>query len=45
MLHNTSLVDVENPDWDKFPLLQQTLFEECILSGLCVGRCIMSLLH
>ncbi|XP_022338439.2 lysine-specific demethylase 8-like isoform X1 [Crassostrea virginica] len=31
ILKNTSQVDVENPDFDKFPLFRDALYSECIL--------------
>ncbi|XP_074696993.1 bifunctional peptidase and arginyl-hydroxylase JMJD5 [Strix aluco] len=31
ILHNTSQVDVENPDLDKFPNFQKAAFQSCIL--------------
>ena len=31
LLHNTSQVDVENPDFDQFPLFKEAEFTECIL--------------
>ncbi|XP_075686477.1 bifunctional peptidase and arginyl-hydroxylase JMJD5 [Rhinoderma darwinii] len=35
LLHNTSQVDVENPDTDKFPDFAQAVYQECIL---CPGQ-------
>ncbi|XP_071976420.1 bifunctional peptidase and arginyl-hydroxylase JMJD5 isoform X2 [Engystomops pustulosus] len=32
LLHNTSQVDIENPDTDKFPDFAQAVYQECILS-------------
>ncbi|KAH0631701.1 hypothetical protein JD844_019448 [Phrynosoma platyrhinos] len=32
LLHNTSQVDVEDPDFEKFPKFQAAIFQECILS-------------
>ena len=31
LLHNTSQVDVENPDGDEFPMFKEAHFSECIL--------------
>ena len=31
LLHNTSQVDVENPDFDQFPMFKEAEFTECIL--------------
>ncbi|XP_056395271.1 bifunctional peptidase and arginyl-hydroxylase JMJD5 isoform X2 [Hyla sarda] len=35
LLHNTSQVDIENPDTDKFPDFLQAVYQECIL---CPGQ-------
>ncbi|XP_063286417.1 bifunctional peptidase and arginyl-hydroxylase JMJD5 isoform X2 [Pelobates fuscus] len=32
LLHNTSQVDIENPDLDKFPKFPQSKYHDCILS-------------
>ncbi|CAI9580545.1 unnamed protein product [Staurois parvus] len=32
LLHNTSQVDIENPDLEKFPMFKQAIYQECILS-------------
>ncbi|CAH2307126.1 lysine-specific demethylase 8 [Pelobates cultripes] len=32
LLHNTSQVDIENPDLDKFPKFAQSKYHDCILS-------------
>ncbi|XP_044159758.1 bifunctional peptidase and arginyl-hydroxylase JMJD5 [Bufo gargarizans] len=35
LLHNTSQVDIENPDTDRFPDFAQAVYQECIL---CPGQ-------
>lgn len=32
LLHNTSQVDIENPDLEKFPMFKQAIYQECTLS-------------
>ncbi|XP_042300210.1 bifunctional peptidase and arginyl-hydroxylase JMJD5-like, partial [Sceloporus undulatus] len=32
LLHNTSQVNVEDPDFEKFPMFKAAIFQECILS-------------
>ncbi|XP_075035637.1 bifunctional peptidase and arginyl-hydroxylase JMJD5 [Mixophyes fleayi] len=32
LLHNTSQIDIENPDTEKFPNFEQAVYQECILN-------------